>query len=684
MRKHVSQSTFQALHRSIQTGQKLSKNDANVIAHAMMEWAISKGAASYTHWFQPMTGRTAQKHDAFLSLDSDQLPIERFSGTQLIQSEPDASSFPSGGMRSTFEARGYTAWDPSSPVFIMEVQNVSVLFIPSVFFTYTGHTLDKKTPLLRSVHRLNQAAQEALELLGENVVPVTPTIGAEQEYFLVDQKYYEQRPDLVMTGRTLLGARPPKGQQMEDHYFGSIKDRVLIYMDAVERALFRLGVPCKTRHNEVAPHQYEMAPIFLEANLAADQNQLVMEVMQKKAIEFGLHALLHEKPFAGINGSGKHLNWSLQTESGTNLLDPGETPHRNITFLYFLIAVVDAIYHHGGLLRSTIASAGNDHRLGANEAPPAIMSVFLGKHLSDMLDKIEKSEVIAETEIDEIRLGIMELPNVPKDNTDRNRTSPFAFTGNKFEFRAVGSGQSISLPTTVLNAAVAQSLTRLNKKLELAQDKSTATVLNILRTSISESKAVRFEGNNYSAEWEEEALQRGLPNTKTTPEALDQWENEDSRVLMNELEILSTEEMDARLHVKREGYSKTLDIEASTLLRMLDNYVLPSAFRYQGQLSQSIQQTGTLLNTPENMSAQVSFVKDLRDNINGVLNGRRILQDHLARARAMEEPGPKAHFYAKTILPAMSDVRSYADRLELIVGLREWDLPTYHDLLFRL
>jgi len=488
MKKRLPKAAFNALTHAIDTGTKLNLQQADAVAHGMMEWAIEKGATHYTHLFQPLTGLTAQKHDAFFTLDSQQGAIERFSGNDLIQSEPDASSFPSGGMRTTFEARGYTAWDPSSPVYIMVQGEVTVLCIPSVFFSYTGQALDKKTPLLRSIHALNEAAAKALRLLDGLEVQVDASVGCEQEYFLVDQVYFKQRPDLIMAGRTLLGAASSKGQQMEDHYFGAIKDRVLHFMQAMEYRLYQLGVPCKTRHNEVAPHQFEMAPIFESANLAADHNQLMMEVMRRIAKEHGLEVLLHEKPFAGINGSGKHVNWSMQASDGTNLLEPGVEPHRNKVFLYFLVAVVNAIHKRGPLLRSTIAGPGNDHRLGANEAPPAIMSVFLGSHLTKILDQIEESDTLTEAVVASIDLGLAQLPDITMHNTDRNRTSPFAFTGNKFEFRAVGSSASISFPTTCLNVAVTDGIEQMAAWISGGSD-----VLSAVRRALQESAPGRVD-----------------------------------------------------------------------------------------------------------------------------------------------------------------------------------------------
>lgn len=688
MKKRLPKATFHALIQTIDGGTPLDLNHADAIAHAMMEWASEKGVTHYTHWFQPMGGLTAQKHDSFFSFDSQKMPIERFSGSQLIQSEPDASSFPSGGMRSTFEARGYTAWDPSSPVFIMTHGKVSFLCIPSVFFTYTGHAMDKKTPLLRSQKGLNRAAGKALQILTGEVDKTHATVGHEQEYFLVDREYYEQRPDLLMAGRTLLGARPAKGQQMEDHYFGSIKDKVLEFMEEFETKLYRLGVPCKTRHNEVAPHQFEMAPIFQDANLSADSNQVIMEVLKKTAAEFGMAALLHEKPFAEVNGSGKHINWSLATVSGKNLLEPGQSPHSNLVFLYFLVAVVNAIHKRGKVLRSTIAHAGNDHRLGANEAPPAIMSVFLGSTLTDILDKIESAENLTQAVADSIDLGLAELPKILVDTTDRNRTSPFAFTGNKFEFRACGSSQSISFPVAILNAAMTESLNEMNAELEKLEEINTKTLFEMLRPFISRSKPIRFEGNNYSEDWAKEAEQRGLPNLKTTPEAHAVWEDENVKKFAVDAGLLNIFELEARYNINLEHYSKTIEIEANTLMRLVDNHVLPAGFRYQSEVGNSLQTLKmsiddlALEGLDSSLLKQADYLKNLAAKVGALLESRGVLETELKKAKAIEGTMDEARFYADTVRPTMDVVREQADCLEEMVDAELWTLPTYHQLLF--
>ncbi|MDJ0836903.1 MAG: glutamine synthetase III [Acidobacteriota bacterium] len=686
MQRRLPKSTFKALKHSIEEGDKLPANEADTIAHAIMEWATEKGATHYTHWFQPMTGLTAQKHDAFFSLDKAMNPIEAFSGSQLIQGEPDASSFPSGGMRTTFEARGYTAWDPSSPVFIMTNGSVPVLCIPSVFFSYTGHALDKKTPLLRSTRTLSQSAARAIELLEGKKVKVGSTVGCEQEYFLVDRKYFDKRPDLIMAGRTLLGCPPAKGQQMEDHYFGSIKDRVLAFMADVESRLYRLGVPCKTRHNEVAPHQFETAPIFESANMAADHNQLVMEVLKKSSKDHGMAALLHEKPFADVNGSGKHLNWSMSTSEDVNLLEPGKEPHTNVVFLYFLVAVINGVHKHGGALRSTIASAGNDHRLGANEAPPAIMSTFLGSHLNNVLDQLERAESFTDDTISEIDLGLAQLPDIHVDTTDRNRTSPFAFTGNKFEFRALGSNQSISIPATMLNAAVADSLNEMNADLAKLENVDEKSIFEMLRPYITRSKPVRFEGNNYSEEWHEEAAKRGLPNLKNTPEAYTVWDNAEARKFITDAGILSDDELDARTSIRLEHYAKQVGIEATLTMRMVDNHVLPPSFRYQTEVSTALRalaESGlddSVLATAK--AEQGGHLERLTSAINSLLGTRKKLESAIKKVHEIEGEKEEAMTCATDLIPAMEAVRAHCDALEQLVDAQQWELPGYHELLF--
>src|SRR6266571_7148295 len=583
MKQKLPKAVNHSLQGTIRRGTKLDHSIANEVAHAVKEWALAKGATHFCHWFQPQTGLTAEKHDAFLTFDDEGRPMERFSGAQLIQSEPDASSFPSGGMRTTFEARGYTAWDPSSPIFIVDGPNGKTLCVPSVFISYHGDALDNKTPLLRSMEHLSERALGVLRLFGNTEsTRVVPTLGPEQEYFLIDRAFYSLRPDLVAAGRTLVGAKPPKGQELEDHYFGSIKDRILAYMQEMENELYKLGIQIKTRHNEVAPSQYEMAPIFEEANVASDHNQIVMETMSRVARRHGLALLLNEKPFAGINGSGKHCNWSLMDSEGRNLLEPGATPEENLQFLVILMAVLKGVHERAGLLRAAIASAGNDHRLGANEAPPAIISVFLGDQLTRVLDGIEKGEKSGAAAMERISLGVRKLPEVARDNTDRNRTSPFAFTGNKFEFRAVSSAASISTPIAFLNAAVADALGEFEQAISARTAKGASlqdAVLDVVREAVVATKAVRYEGNNYAPELVEEARKRGLPNLRTTPEALEELVKPDALEFLARTKVFAKAEAEARYHVRLERYVKDIDIEVEALETLLSGHVLPAAYK---------------------------------------------------------------------------------------------------------
>jgi glutamine synthetase len=689
IKKRLPKTTYHALQAFVDEGREIGDEHADAIAHAIMEWSLEKGATHYCHWFQPMTGLTAQKHDAFLSFDANLKPIERFSGNQLIQGEPDASSFPSGGMRSTFEARGYTAWDPSSPVFIASFGDTPVLCIPSVFFSYTGHALDRKTPLLRSLKALNSAASTALELLTGRKAKVTSTVGFEQEYFLIDRELYHKRPDLIMASRSVLGTSPAKHQQMDDHYFGSIKDKVLKFMAEVENRLYKLGVPCKTRHNEVAPHQYEMAPIFQTANVAADHNQLVMETLQKVAAEYGLAAIVHEKPFAEVNGSGKHVNWSMATTDGTNLLEPGNNPHANLVFLYFLVAVVNAVHKRGALLRAAIATPGNDHRLGANEAPPAIMSVFLGAHLTEILNKIKESETLTAANVKEIDLGLAELPSIAQDPTDRNRTSPFAFTGNKFEFRAVGGSQSISEPISAINASVADSLNEMNAQLQKLENVDEASVLSMLRPFVTRSEPIRFEGNNYGDEWIEEAVKRGLPNLRTTPEALIHvYESEEYLKFFRDIGLYSTYEIESRYAVTLEHYNNVLGIEANILLRLLDNHVMPAAFRYQTEVATSVQAAQAtaedlgLEGLEAAVSHQAGVFSKLSTTIGHLIDARNRLEAAIEEAHTLESAKDEALHFATKVKELMVEARSHADSLEGQVDAELWTLPSYQEMLF--
>ncbi len=687
MQERLPKEIYKRLQATIKKGARLDQDVANAVAHAMKEWAVDRGVTHFTHWFQPMTGLTAEKHDAFLDIDKDGKPIQRFSGNMLIQGEPDASSFPSGGMRSTFEARGYTMWDPSSPAFIMESGNGAILCIPTVFISYNGEALDKKAPLLRSMRAIDKEASRILALFGREGHRVTITLGPEQEYFLVDQKYFEQRPDLIMAGRTLIGAAPPRGQQMEDHYFGSIKERVLDFMQDAEHELYKLGVPAKTRHNEVAPHQFEIAPIFDEANVAADRNQQIMEVLKKVAMRKGLALLLHEKPFAAINGSGKHLNWSMVDGAGHNLLDPGQTPSENLQFLVFLVGVLEGVYNYADLLRAAIASAGNDHRLGANEAPPAVMSVFLGSTLSAILDSIESGSNGAVSEQKIIDLGIANLPRIMQDNTDRNRTSPFAFTGNKFEFRALGSAASISTPATILNGAVATALKAMGDDLE-ARIKEGASLneacFSVLKKYIAHNKAVRFEGNGYSEEWLAEAEKRGLPNLKNTPAALEAYTFPKNKKMLTQTGIYSEAEISSRYNTKLERYCNTLGIEYSMLQSLTRTHVLPGAVEYQNTLIQSIEGLQALKDIldDDTVAAQGALLRRVSSEIAALLKANDALHSAAEKAEALEDEQEKAHFIAESVIPVMERVRAHCDALEELTPDDLWPLPKYREMLF--
>jgi len=690
MRARLPKDEFKALQDTIRAGKKITGEIAGVVAHGMKEWAMEQGATHYTHWFQPMTGSTAEKHDAFLSIDRDGTPIERFSGEQLIQGEPDASSFPSGGMRTTFEARGYTAWDPSSPAFLMKGGSGLTLCIPTVFISYHGEALDSKTPLLRSMDAVSNSAIRLLELLGSTGVSRVKTFaGCEQEYFLIDKKFYSERPDLIMCGRTLLGALPPKGQQLEDHYFGSIPDRVLDFMQEVEHELYLLGIPAKTRHNEVAPHQFEIAPIFEEANIAVDHNLLVMEVMRKVADKKGFALLLTEKPFAGINGSGKHNNWSIGTDTGINLLDPGDTPTENINFLVFLIAVLKGVHKRADVLRMSIASTGNDHRLGANEAPPAVVTVFLGEQLETVLDAIESGKVDLKTEKQVLNLGLSQVPLLNKDYTDRNRTSPFAFTGNKFEFRAVGSSQAASVPNMVLNTLMAEALDELTDAIEAkiaaGKDRDSA-VLEAIREGITATKDIRYPGDNYREALQQAARVRGLPNLKNTPQALRTLEKADVRAMFVKYGVLTEQEIESRLNIRLERYVKGIDIEARTLQLMLKTLVIPDVSEYQGDIGSSF---NNLLAAAEAiglsegaLASQANHLKNLAENLSSLIDLTAELDEAVEKIETVESEFGKAEYCADELLPLMNEVRAVSDRLELMVDRSRWQLPTYSEMLF--
>jgi glutamine synthetase len=689
MRDKLPRDTYAKLLAAVRHGKKLDSDIAPRVAQAIKEWAIANGATHFTHWFQPQTGLTAEKHDAFLSFDDGQ-PMEAFGASQLIQSEPDASSFPSGGLRATWEARGYTAWNPASPVFISEMGGVKTLYIPSVFIGYNGEALDEMTPLLRSSDVLSDKAIELLEVLGDTgVYRVYTTMGPEQEYFLIDRGHFALRPDLVMAGRTLIGAPPPRGQQLEDHYFGGIPERIQACIADVEFELYKLGVPIITRHNEVAPSQFEMAPRFEETDVAVDHNQLVMATLRRVALRHGLQALLHEKPFAGINGSGKHCNWSMSIAAdnpeidGNNLLKPGQTPHQNIRFLVFLAAVLRAVHRHSGLLRAGIGTSGNEHRLGANEAPPAIISIFMGGMLTKVIDSIGDGNAVGSAEQQMIKLGGARLPEIEKDNTDRNRTSPFAFTGNKFEFRAVGSSQSIAFPIVLLNAAVAESIAELTTALraELKKTKKVDdAVLKVVRPIFKESTAIRFEGNNYSEEWVKEAAKRGLPNLRRAPEALAQMVTKQSRKLLTSLNILTDEELDSRYHVRLERYIKDMLIEMHTLREIVDTMVLPAGYEYSGRLAES---ASLAKSAGIKMVPQIAAANELNEAITELQRHRDALSKVIDKAEGMHDDIVKqADLLTKDGAFQMAQVRSCCDALELKVADDCWPLPKYREMLF--
>jgi glutamine synthetase len=693
MRARLPKEVYAKLVGAIRQGKKLDAEIAPTVAQVIKEWAISRGVTHFTHWFQPQTGLTAEKHDAFLSFDDKQQPMESFSGAQLIQSEPDASSFPSGGLRATWEARGYTAWNPASPVFIVESGNTRTLCIPSVFIGYNGEALDEMTPLLRSSDALSEKAIEMLELLGEkNVLRVYTTLGPEQEYFLIDRNHFALRPDLVMAGRTLVGAPPPRGQQLEDHYFGGIPERVQACIAEVEYELYKLGVPIVTRHNEVAPSQFEMAPMFEETDLSVDHNQLVMAVLRRVALRHGLQALLHEKPFAGINGSGKHCNWSMaitsddSTIDGTNLLKPGKTPHQNVRFLVFLAAVLKGVHKHAGLLRAGIGTSGNEHRLGANEAPPAIISVFMGQMLTRVIEDIAAGKTSPQNAQQAmIKLGVAKLPEVEKDNTDRNRTSPFAFTGAKFEFRAVGASQSIAFPVMLLNATVAEALGELITALKAALKRTKSVddaVLEVVREAFKETGAVRFEGNNYSNDWVVEAEKRKLLNLRRTPEALAQLLAKDSRAVLTKLGILSKPEIESRFHIRLERYVKDMLIEIHTLNEIVDTMILPASFSYLASLTKSAADAKAAGVKPV---PQLDAANAISELIQQLQTRRAALGKVAAKAEGLhEELEAQAKLLTSEGADRMADVREISDTLELAVSDDLWPLPKYREMLFPL
>ncbi|WP_303322821.1 glutamine synthetase III family protein [Cloacibacillus evryensis] len=677
MKQRLPKETFKALKKSVSEGKPVARDIANVVANAMKDWAVEKGATHFTHWFQPMTGITAEKHDSFISpLDNGRVIME-FSGKELIKGEPDASSFPSGGLRATFEARGYTAWDPTSYAFIKE----NTLCIPTVFCSYGGEVLDKKTPLLRSMDVMNVQALRILRLFGNNdVTRVTTTVGPEQEYFLVDKELYKKRKDLRFTGRTLFGAKPPKGQELDDHYFGAIRPRVTEFMADLDEELWKLGIFAKTEHNEVAPAQHELAPIFTNTNIGCDHNQLTMELMKKVADRHGLVCLLHEKPFAEVNGSGKHVNWSLSTDTGLNLLDPGKTPSENAQFLLFLCAVIKGVDEYQDMLRATVATAGNDHRLGANEAPPAVISMFIGEELMDILESIEKGTVYKDRVASHMEIGVDMLPLFRKDTTDRNRTSPFAFTGNKFEFRMVGSSQSIAGPNIALNTIVADELEQFADVLEGAEDFKEALNGLIIKT-ISEHKRIIFNGNGYEDAWLEEAARRGLSNYKTTPDALPHYIDEKNVALFSKHKVFTEVEMRSRCEVHLENYCKVLRIEALTMAEMVRKDIIPAAYTYLKRLSETAVAVKSAC--PElDCAMEINMLKYLRTLTDSLYVNINKLEEILAGAEKCGSELESAFYYRDKVLPVMGELRSAADEIERFVGEKYWPYPTYGELLF--
>ncbi len=686
MKSRLPKTVFQSILATIEKGKPIDAGIADTVAMAMKEWAVERGVSHFTHWFQPLTGSTAEKHDSFITPNKGGGAIAQFSGKDLIQGEPDASSFPSGGVRATFEARGYTAWDPTSPAFVIENQNGSYLAIPTAFASWTGEALDHKIPLLRSMEAIDKAARRALKLFGvKGVHRVTTTVGNEQEYFLVDEEYFYRRPDLINTGRTLFGAKPPKGQELDDHYFGSIPDRVLSCMLETEKELYRLAVPVKTRHNEVAPSQYEIAPIFESANIATDHQQLTMLTLQRVARKYGLVCLLHEKPFAGINGSGKHNNWSIGTDTGMNLLDPGDTPHENEQFLFFCAAVIRAVYKHQDLLRASVASAGNDHRLGANEAPPAIMSVFLGEQLEDIFKQIVKGLAKTSKHGGLLGLGVSALPHLPRHAGDRNRTSPFAFTGNKFEFRAVGSSQTVSTPNVVLNLIVAESIDIMSDKIEKklegkkktreAFDRAVAAEISAV---IKECKSIIFDGDNYSPEWHAEAEKRGLLNLRTTVEALATLVENKNVALFKKYGVLDKTELHSRYETWIEQYVTNVNIEAETMLTMGRTMILPAAVDYLAELTSTLASGKAAGLKLDGVQKTAKSLGALVDKLHTALGKLEKAAAHIGGTDALSH----GKYARDKMIPAMNAVREAADQLERVVPHDTWPLPTYTEILF--
>ncbi|WP_462266009.1 glutamine synthetase III family protein [Mucilaginibacter sp.] len=681
MREYLSKEAYQSILSSIDNGEPITRDTAEQIASAMKAWSMSKGATHYTHWFQPLTGSTAEKHDSFFEPTADGA-IEKFSGDALAQQEPDASSFPNGGIRNTFEARGYTAWDPSSPAFIID----KTLCIPTVFVSYTGEALDYKVPLLKALSVMDKAAVDVCHYFDKGIEKVNASLGIEQEYFLVDLALFNARPDLYLTGRTLFGHMSAKNQQLEDHYFGAIPTRVYNYMRDFETEALLLGIPLKTRHNEVAPSQFECAPIYEEINLAIDHNQLLMDTMDRVARKHGFKVLLHEKPYAGINGSGKHNNWSLITNTGKNLLSPGKTPKNNLMFLTFFVNTIRAVYEHADLLRASIASVNNDHRLGANEAPPAIISIFLGSQLNEVLDEIETSRISKKIK-DEASLwqGIPKIPQILKDNTDRNRTSPFAFTGNKFELRAVGSSANSASPMTILNLIVADQLKKFKAEVDRLikkGEKKDVALLTVIKRYIKESKSIRFEGNGYSQEWEDEAATRGLSNFKTTPKALDALVSDKTQALFEETGVFSKREAHARHEILLEEYYKKLQIEARVIGELVDSVIIPTAINYQTRLIENVRGLKDIGMDASTYEAQLNIITKLSEHINFIKTNNTQMVDARKKANALEDAHEKAVIYDEQVKSFFQPIRYHVDKLEQLVDDAAWPLPKFRELLF--
>ena len=682
MKERLPKAAYKKMKATIDAGAELDPEVADIVAHEMKEWALEKGATHYTHWFQPLTGITAEKHDAFIDPQSDGTTLLRFSGKELIKGEPDASSFPSGGLRATFEARGYTAWDCTSPAFIKETPHSTILCIPTAFCSYKGEALDKKTPLLRSMQALEIQVLRILRLFGNKTAKhVTTSVGPEQEYFLVDKEKFLKRKDLIFTGRTLFGAMPPKGQEMDDHYFGVIPERVLGFMEKFNEELWKLGISAKTQHNEVAPAQHEIAPIYDQNNIATDHNQLVMETAQRVADELGLKCLLHEKPFAGINGSGKHNNWSICTDEGENLLDPGETPHENMQFLLFLAAILRAVDEHADLLRLSASTPGNDHRLGANEAPPAIISIFLGEQLEDVVEQfVDNGEATSSLEGEEYISGVHSLPHFQKDATDRNRTSPFAFTGNKFEFRMVGSTQSIADPNTVLNTIVAEVLSDMADRLEASDDLPMA-IHDMIKDTIAAHNRIIFNGNGYSDEWVAEAERRGLPNITCMVDAVPALVKEDAVEIFEKHGVYTKAEMESRAEVMYETYAKTINIEALTMIDMAKKQIVPATIKYQTSLAESVNAIKAASSAVDT-SVQEALMADISVNLKAMYAALAHLEEVTNKAEEMEEGAEQGHYYHDVVFAAMDELRKPADKLEMLVAKSAWPFPSYGDLIF--